>query len=182
MMSRAFHGKGIGNNPSRHNKFDNTADETAPQPGRPAVAHIGRTNPRSDVINLLRKRSLDGHRIVRSGIPYGPSYDLAQDENAAVNKLDRGLLFLSYQSSLKDGFRFVQKAWSNDPKFFLGNYCGIDVGLDPVPGQSNDAKYASLAVSNLLPNDASHSVSLQVSTSLSSSKEASISSCHRLKQ
>lgn len=38
--------------------------------------------------------------------------------------LERGLAFVSYQSSFHDGFRFIQVAWANNPKFVsLQDFC-----------------------------------------------------------
>jgi deferrochelatase/peroxidase EfeB len=46
--------------------------------------------------------------MLRRGIPYGP---LTQNDEKAggVSQHERGLLFVSYQSSITNGFRTVQK-------------------------------------------------------------------------
>lgn len=77
----------------------------------PRFAHIRKTNPRSDLVDAFGRPSLDEHRILRSGIPYGPEF--ADKPNA-----ERGLLFVSYQRDLAKGFKFVQKDWANAEKFF----------------------------------------------------------------
>ena len=51
------------------------------------------------------------HLMLRRGIPYGP---LTKNEEKAggVSQAERGLLFVSYQSSIKNGFYTVQKGVS----------------------------------------------------------------------
>lgn len=64
-------------------------------------------NPRSD----LGKAAVDPHRIVRRGIQFGPEVTPAE-KAAHVTEKERGLLFVSYQSSLAEGFHFLQESES----------------------------------------------------------------------
>ena len=63
-------------------------------------------------------------RMIRNGIPYGTEFDEDPDGK-------RGLLFVSYQSSLENSFRFVQRSWSNDVSFPTS-----DTGHDALIGQA----------------------------------------------
>lgn len=62
-------------------------------------------------------------RILRVGVPYGPP---AADRyaEAKANDPERGLLFLSIQTSIEEQFEFLQARWMNDnsrPKAPSGN-------------------------------------------------------------
>ncbi|TJZ49733.1 Dyp-type peroxidase [Streptomyces piniterrae] len=86
----------------------------------PCAAHIRRSHPRHFV-------SSQKHRIMRRGIPYGPAYT-PQSADA-----DRGLMFVCYGTSLERQFEFVQRDWSNSPKFLPGTP-GAPNGIDKVTG------------------------------------------------
>ena len=67
----------------------------------PYGAHIRKVNPRlgpRDVVVIPR--------ILRRGIPFGPVYD-------SKPEAERGLLFLSYQTSIADQFEFLTQHWMN---------------------------------------------------------------------
>lgn len=88
----------------------------------PFAAHVRKLNPRdvhSAESNLTRM-------LLRRGIPYGKSFELAPDE-------ERGLLFMTYQTSIKDQFEFMQQAWANNPKF-----PSEGAGEDPIVGQKDN--------------------------------------------
>lgn len=89
----------------------NSAQEFTITSGQPSVncplgAHIRKTNPRGDQPPDGRA-SVNIHRILRRGIPYGPE----MDEDPAA---ERGLLFACYQSDLSQGFELIQKRWVSD--------------------------------------------------------------------
>ncbi|KAI1110097.1 hypothetical protein F5Y14DRAFT_430250 [Nemania sp. NC0429] len=108
----------------------------------PFAAHIRKTNPRSDLDDF---GGTELHRILRRGIAYGP--EVTTEEKRAKRssddeKLERGLLFVCYQSNLKQGFQFQQKKWSNEKTF--PPKTGSDVvppvaepGIDPIIGVGN---------------------------------------------
>jgi deferrochelatase/peroxidase EfeB len=104
----------------------------------PFAAHIIKTNPRTDFFGLIP--------IIRRGIAFGPEVSPNERRNKKTNA-PRGLLFVSYQSSIVGGFRFMQKCrcpsskefrtdililivWANDAKFPERG-----AGLDPIIGQ-----------------------------------------------
>ena len=77
-------------------------------------------NPRTDADSVKMAR------MIRNGIPYGSEF--------GPDKADtRGLLFASYQSSLENGFHFVQRAWSNNESFPTSK-----TGYDALVGQAKD--------------------------------------------
>jgi deferrochelatase/peroxidase EfeB len=74
----------------------------------PFAAHIRKTNPRAD---LDQFGGTETHRIIRRGIQFGE--ELTKEEiNSGRTKLQRGLLFVSYQSDIPHGFRFIQISMS----------------------------------------------------------------------
>lgn len=84
----------------------------------PRAAHIRKTNPRSAV--PPGKDESNRHRILRRGIPYGPEIvpgETPYGGGAPVDGQDRGLLFLCYQSSIANGFEFIQSQWANQDNF-----------------------------------------------------------------
>lgn len=76
----------------------NPADQTR----CPYASHMRKTGPRDDYADYAK------HVMMRRGIPYGPWCD--KDEQAGgTTKSERGLLFVSYQSSIENGFVTQQK-------------------------------------------------------------------------
>ncbi|KAH7103750.1 DyP-type peroxidase [Auriculariales sp. MPI-PUGE-AT-0066] len=109
--------------PNQNNDFDflhvgfNPVDD---QSHCPFHAHIRKTRPRSDLI-------APRNTIMRAGIPYGPEVtDQEASSSVSDPKLERGLAFVSYQSAISDGFRFIQNAWANDPNFVGGKNVLLD--------------------------------------------------------
>jgi deferrochelatase/peroxidase EfeB len=106
---------------------------TDPQTGCPVVAHIRKTNPRDDLATfdvIGRDGGREDHSILRRGIPFGPEVTRREwikgesANNLTNDKPDkaRGLLFVSYQSRLDAGFRFMQQRKSTS--FCLSVYTG----------------------------------------------------------
>jgi deferrochelatase/peroxidase EfeB len=91
----------------------------------PIGSHIRRANPRGSKIagngNL--------RRIVRRGLPYGPPYDPANPTDG----VERGLLGIFINVSLKDQFEFIMKDWINNGVFAPG----LGAGHDPVLGHQD---------------------------------------------
>ncbi|KAF8485531.1 Dyp-type peroxidase [Gautieria morchelliformis] len=120
--------------PTRNNNFD--FSDPTDQSHCPFAAHIRKTNPRSDLANDIVAR----HSINRNGIPFGPEVSPLERQNNKTT-LERGLAFVCYQSSLSNGFEFMQKAWANDPNFIFGKTDTdgnpITPGFDPIIGQKN---------------------------------------------
>ena len=117
------------------------ADDQFPTPpedpdGRvcPLSAHIRKAYPRDDTspeIPPLNESTTQTHRLLRRGIPYGPPSNSSPHAPFA-DFIDRGLLFLAYQTSIQEQFEFVTGAWVNNP-----NFKKTGVGHDPIIGQNN---------------------------------------------
>ena len=92
----------LAEDPKRNNRFCFDPDS---QEACPFAAHVRKMNPRGDI---PLETAINPHRILRRGIPYGPE---VCEEEKAHNRTrdDRGLLFISYQSNLENGFQFLQK-------------------------------------------------------------------------
>lgn len=104
--------KAAAKDPSQNDNFRYRQD--AQQSRCPYAAHTRKTNPRDDFpfhFSVHQDR-----RIIRRGIQYGPE---VTDEESATStsspdpKLERGLLFVCYQSDLSKGFSFIQKGGSD---------------------------------------------------------------------
>ncbi|KAJ6091822.1 hypothetical protein N7467_003791 [Penicillium canescens] len=112
---------------ARLNDFDYPLDD---QFNCPFASHMRKTKPRGMVENR------DKFDIMRRGIPYG--LEVGPDEKEKT-KLDRGLMFTCYQTSLSNGFQFIKNRWVDPDTFpadktkFTG---GMNPGQDPIVGQS----------------------------------------------
>lgn len=100
----------------------------------PFQGHIRKTNPRGSSPGGLDFDK--GVQMARRGITYGvrlqdpTTKELLDQPNDGV-----GLLFMSYQKSIKDQFHFMQKSWANTRKFpHVKPEEAID-GIDPIIGQ-----------------------------------------------
>lgn len=91
----------------RNNAFTTYSDQDV----CPFAAHTRKMNPRGDITQSL----LNLHRILRRGIPFGPEVT-DKERTDKKTELERGLLFVSYQSALdgqpntRGGFAFLQKS------------------------------------------------------------------------
>src|SRR5919198_5610451 len=92
----------------------------------PFAAHIRKSYPRDDV----DERETQTHRLLRRGIPFGPS-SRSTPAVPVADDADRGLLFMDYMTSIIDQFEFVTKRFVNNPDFKDPN-----AGVDPILGQS----------------------------------------------
>jgi hypothetical protein len=101
----------------------------------PVAAHIRKVYPR------------DGdqtHRLLRRGIPYGePSF--SSPTAPYCDKVDRGLLFLAYQTSIVDQFEHLQKQ-ANNPELDKK-----EIGYDPIIGQNKDSNPRTFNAGQLDP-------------------------------
>jgi Dyp-type peroxidase family len=86
----------LGDDPD--NSFDFRTDDGS---GCPFGAHIRKVNPRKGPADVV-----DVPRILRRGIPFGPTFE-------AAPAAERGLLFLAYQASITGGFEFISGHWMN---------------------------------------------------------------------
>jgi Dyp-type peroxidase family len=103
----------------------------------PQAAHIRKAYPRDHPAPIDTVASIETHRIIRRGIPFGPAFP---------EPGERGLLFLAYQTSIERQFEFITRAWLNNPRLREE-----EDGHDPITGQSidwtgNRVRYFTLAV------------------------------------
>lgn len=136
----------LGNDPNGNNDFDYADDQA--QLRCPFGAHIRKTNPRKD----LPQAGLDPHRVIRAGIPFGSEVSAAESAASATSH-ERGLMFVCYQTSIPNGFEFIQRTWANNPKFVSNSSPFIQpkhrpgpvgdviaaIGFDPIIGQNATA-------------------------------------------
>lgn len=100
----------------------------------PFQGHIRKTNPRGSSPGGLDFDK--GVQMARRGITYGTrlqdptTKELLDQPNDGV-----GLLFMSYQTSIKDQFHFMQKSWANARKFPHVKPEEAFDGIDPIIGQ-----------------------------------------------
>jgi len=115
------------------NRFDFEDDPEGQ--ATPRASHIRKTNTRADV--LPEGDKADFHRMLRRGITYGPELQPGEGPygEQVPDTQDRGLLFVSYQSSIADGFEFVQARWANNNDFQAPRD-----GKDPIIAQDADGK------------------------------------------
>jgi Dyp-type peroxidase family len=89
----------------------------------PLAAHIRKVNTRDAPSDTGARSSTYERRLLRVGVPFGPSA-LDRYAHPTPGDPERGLLFLSIQSSIEDQFEFLQSRWINDdarPKATSGN-------------------------------------------------------------
>jgi Dyp-type peroxidase family len=127
----------------------------------PFSAHIRKTYPRDETVapgdlnpyrdlrpeETLNESDTQTHRLLRRGIPYGPSSD-STPEKPVDDAIDRGLLFMAYMTSIEEQFEFVSRRWLNDADFKRPA-----TGVDPILGQvAGTDKRGS--IKTVLPNQA----------------------------
>ena len=110
----------------------------------PYAAHIRKAYPRNDITPAAAGKATEfeqreasetdtqRHRLLRRGIPFGDDVsDAEQEQEATID--DRGLMFLSYQTSIDRQFEFIIKKWVNEANFAVAG-AGFDPLLGQVPG------------------------------------------------
>jgi Dyp-type peroxidase family len=88
----------------------------------PVGAHVRRANPRDSI--GFQGRMTERHRIIRRGIPYGPPLPAGSEQDDGV---ERGLMFVCYQSDIERQFEFIQARWLGD-----GNSLRLGADRDPL--------------------------------------------------
>ncbi len=154
--------------PSVGDAADVCNDETFPaSPGDaegllcPFGAHIRKSYPRDDVVlpaspdpygtqrtSTLGEDDTQTHRLLRRGIPYGPSSRSTPHTPASDDAADRGLLFMAYMTSIEDQFEFVMQNWVNAMEFKEPG-----TGVDPILGQAAGTD-RSRSIMTAMPGDA----------------------------
>ena len=110
----------------------------------PRVAHIRQVNPR-DGMSEIGQEKHPGKLMLRRGVSFGPEF--TDDPDA-----QRGLLFLCYQTSIVEQFKFVQTSWSNSTQRPVGD------GPDPIIGQNGTTENAR-SLRFIAPSGNSHNCS-----------------------
>ena len=100
----------VSNNRRRSNEFLYADDPNGL--ACPLGAHVRRANPRDGMAGGAERTMR--HRIIRRGMPYGEG---AHEE--------RGLIFVCFNASLRNGFEFIQRHWIAD-----GRALGLGEGPD----------------------------------------------------
>jgi Dyp-type peroxidase family len=128
---RSFH-EGLGSNPVANNHFrfdsdtprvnltqgsDNFPMAKADPLGMacPLAAHIRKVNPRDGASDVGGEGANHRHRILRSGVPFGPRRTELKADPVA-HEAERGQLFLCIQASIEEQFEFLQARWMNDDR------------------------------------------------------------------
>ncbi len=81
----------------------------------PVGAHMRRINPRGQPVTGqgVPGGSNNTHRLIRRGLPYGPTYDPTQPYDG----IERGLLGYFINSNIEKQYEFVLGHWVNDSEF-----------------------------------------------------------------
>jgi Dyp-type peroxidase family len=124
--------------------FDCTDDTFPTSPGDhsgavcPFSAHVRKAYPRDDVdpdVPPLSEVTTQTHRLIRRGIPWGPVSPSTPTDPVQDN-VDRGLVFIAYQTSIINQFEFMTQNWINNPDFKHGG-TGFDPLIDQNPNDPN---------------------------------------------
>lgn len=126
----------LGADPQRNNNFHFSAEQNF-QKLCPFASHVRKTLPRADLESL--GISIEKNRIMRRGIQFGPEVT-KEERTAKKTSKARGLLFACYQSSITDGFQFIQRSWANNPNFPFAE------STPEVPGYVVDLTKTSISV------------------------------------
>lgn len=93
----------------------------------PFHAHIRKVNPRDRATDLGSETNTLKMRILRRGIPFGRPFE------EAPNDINRGLLFLCYQTSIREQFEQLMLRWVNST---INPEPGSQEGYDMILGQN----------------------------------------------
>ena len=108
----------------------------------PLSAHIRKVNPRDTVTEQGNRHDVLTRLILRRGIPFGPPFpgELGaapgrRHPGGRRDRPQRGLIFVSYQTSIENQFAFLQRKWANHPRNPNGGG-----GEDPVLGDGPEER------------------------------------------
>jgi len=147
----------LANDPTRNNNFA-FAGEITSSLRCPFAAHVRKTNPRNDLEvppSPIKPISVEPRRIARRGIQFGPELTPAENQSGKTIH-GRGLIFICYQTSITNGFQFLQQSWADNPGFPPFTSSSVPPGLDPLIGQG------TRSMIGLDPNDPLKSISMGV--------------------
>jgi Dyp-type peroxidase family len=103
----------------------------------PVGAHIRRVNPRGSTVagQGVPGGSNNSHRLIRRGLPYGPTYDPSEPDDG----IERGMLFQFINANIENQYEFVLRQWANDSEF-AGAVRLHPKSKDPLIGTQNPAE------------------------------------------
>jgi deferrochelatase/peroxidase EfeB len=103
----------------------------------PVGAHMRRINPRGQPVTGQSQPggSNNTHRLIRRGMPYGPTYDPKQPHDG----IERGLLGYFINSSIENQYEFVLSQWVNEAEF-AGSVRLNPKSKDPMIGTQDPAE------------------------------------------
>lgn len=114
----------------------------------PLGAHVRRANPRDMLLPGPEQslKAVQRHRLLRRGRAYGPPTADAIADRAKSDGIERGLVFVVLNASIRRQFEFVQQTWLNNPKF-----AGLYDERDPLAstihdGAANGASGAQMTI------------------------------------
>ncbi|KAL0575541.1 dye-decolorizing heme-containing peroxidase [Marasmius crinis-equi] len=112
-----------------HPEFGSAFDIKTNQTWCPFSAHILRSRPRAHSASGNSSEDLVNTHMMRGGLPYGP--EVTKDEAAQIKssddpKLERGMAFAAYQSTLEHGFIFSQNKLVDNTNYPEGTNTGVD--------------------------------------------------------
>jgi Dyp-type peroxidase family len=81
----------------------------------PHFAHIRKANPRDSATDLGKPTDTLIRSILRRGIPFGPPLAGVSNPSRRLVRQERGLMFVSYASTIEDQFEFLTRRWANSP-------------------------------------------------------------------
>lgn len=104
----------------------------------PLAAHIRKVNTRDLASDQGGRRSSFQRRLLRRGLPYGSALPHSGPDPDDGN---RGLMFLSYQSSIVNQFELLNGAWMSDPiaPRSPGGH-DIAIGQNGQPGENRERR------------------------------------------
>ena len=131
---------GGGISPEQLNNFEYVEADGSGDPKGircPVGAHIRRVNPRGQPVagQGLPGGSNNSHRLIRRGMPYGPTYDRSQPYDG----IERGMLFHFINANIENQYEFVLRQWVNDSDF-AGAVRLHPKSKDPLIGTQNPAE------------------------------------------
>jgi Dyp-type peroxidase family len=115
----------------------------------PHAAHVRKANPRDLPTDTGGQNDTLTRLILRRGIPFGPPVANPLAPTPEDLASERGLMFVSYQTSIKNQFEFLLNHWANvDDQPQSG-------GLDPLLGQRFDVSGANQRIVSIPAIDGS---------------------------
>lgn len=79
----------------------------------PHFAHIRKVNPRDTATEMGKPHDSVTRHLLRRGIPFGRPLIGVKRPSKSLRECERGLMFVSYSSSIENQFEFIQRRWSN---------------------------------------------------------------------